>query len=112
MKSCWQEEPSKRPKFSHLKEKFSEMLMSQRAGNEYVFLQNAPETGEKSCLNVQKSDDPSLTRSKHVSCHWPVESSDCDNPGRPKSLLVLQNTGPLSFKVTDPPASRGSTDVK
>jgi len=99
MLSCWQEEPCKRPNFSHLKQTFSEMLLSQRAGNEYVFLQDTFAAEEQSGTNVPELNGPDPS-------HF---SQKNDKPGRPWSMAILptSSVSSLLIKATDL-TSRGS----
>ena len=82
MQSCWNEEPSKRPKFCLLKEKFSEILLSQRSTNEYVFLGEFSGTGS-SGIEGEKLQIPKSTSMSQLSTKQNPAYSRCIswNPG-------------------------------
>ena len=63
MQSCWNKEPSKRPKFDFLKHRFSDILLSQRSSNHYVILGESVETEH----SVIKKEELMIPKSSSLS---------------------------------------------
>ncbi len=94
MLTCWEMDPSKRPKFSALKQIISERILSQRTTNDYVMLRESSaekassHDGEEEELESTSLTEPNVQK-------LPVPTKDNTAERTPSSYVDFQTSALL-----------------